>query len=707
MPNNNNNNNAPISEILGKKVFFFLCVTVPLVLQTSVYYYALLPKRMVLLLGLFVLSVLWVVDFKNKQTHLESSPIYLPLFCYLLFVIVSLYQAPNTLAASVEITHQITFVCLFVLTYHIFPVHALPTVLRLCAIVGILVSILGILEARGINANWFPISNGRPSATFAYRNFAAAYLIMSLPLTLLLWIKAQKNTDVLLGACSTTLMAIFLIYTRTRGAWVGLICAIGLTTFLAVIAHTRWTTPFGLTSKMLQGNTNKIILGLAMVVLLILGALPPQIGSQHSRAIDEKKVGLIDALNFAGSAQSDRGRTIMWQHTFEMIQDHPFSGVGVGNWQYIYPRYDKGDMLRADSAPERPHNDWLEVASETGIATLLLYIWLLTTIARVVLHSLRHTKDASHNLYTLAFTASILAMLGHGQVSFPQERIETSWLFWFGLGIIAHIYTHSNSLPKIKQSSAPFAVYLVPVFLMGAIGLTYYQLKFDYQYLKAFEFYKSGNHTGLLNASSRAIKYGEFNPKIHLLQGSAYQTAGLYAQAQTSYQNGLQQHPNSPQLLKALGTTYALQRDFDQAEKKYQAALDINPFYHQVFNDLGNIYQERRQYTKAIAAYRKAQPSSDPNIQRNLALTLVAADSTDEAISMYRRLLETQPNDASLLFDLGEAFLKHASKDPKAFIQARVAFTHFIKRWQGDRQYIQEAQSRLTEIQKHQGAITP
>ncbi|MFT5365815.1 MAG: O-antigen ligase/Flp pilus assembly protein TadD [Candidatus Latescibacterota bacterium] len=702
-----NKKSLPISQHIGKYVFLTLCVIIPLILHTDVYQYALLPKRMVLLLGLFLISLLWLADIHSKQISFKKSPFYLPLFCYLIFVILSAIQAPNTLAAVVEITHQVTFICLFMLTYHLFPLQALPTFFRLCAIVGILVSILGILEARGINANWFPTSNGRPSATFAYRNFAAAYLIMSLPLTILLWVRAQKSTDILLGAFATTLMSVFLIYTRTRGAWVGFTCAVLLVILLALVAHLRWKTPFGFSSKAWKHNTNKAISGFAVILMFILAALPPQIASQHSRAIDEKKVGLMDALNFVATPQADRGRRLMWQHTLEMIQDHPILGVGVGNWQYIYPRYDKGDMLRADSAPERPHNDWLEIASETGILTLIIYIWVLTTIARVIILVLRNTKNPEHNLYTLAIAVSLLAVLGHGQVSFPQERIETSWLFWFGLGILAHISTLSSPLPKTNAPYSQPMAYLVPMFLLGSIALTYYQIKFDHHYLKAFEFYKGGNTTGLLNASSTALKYCAFNSQIYLLQGNAYRATGLFSQAQNAYQTGLQYHPNSPQLLKALGTAYALQRKFDQAEKQYQAALDIYPFYQQVYNDLGNVYQERGFYPQAIAAYRNAGPGSDPDIQRNLALTLVAADSTIEAISIYRNLLKSQPNDVSLLYDLGEAFLKQASKDPKAFIQARVAFTHFIKRWNGDSKYTQEAQKQLQKIQKNQGTITP
>ena len=56
------------------------------------------------------------------------------------------------------------------------------------------------------------------------RNFAAAFLIMNIPLTVVLVLKARDTKDAYIGIISTALMLTFLIYTRTRGAWIGFFC---------------------------------------------------------------------------------------------------------------------------------------------------------------------------------------------------------------------------------------------------------------------------------------------------------------------------------------------------------------------------------------------------------------------------------------------------------------------------------------------------
>jgi O-antigen ligase len=666
----------------------------------SLYEYALLPKRMLLQLGLFTIALIWWFDFKNQKKHLFHSALYLPIICYFLFATVSITQATNSTTAIIELAHQLTFVGLFILAYHTFQIENFPKFLRICATVGIVVSFMGILEARGIDANWFPLSNGRPSATFEYRNFAAAYLILSLPLTLLLWIQAKKNTDFLLGIVATTMMLTFLIYTRTRGAWVGFLGAICITLFIASFAKWRWKTPFAFTICW-KNKTNQAITALAVILLVFLATLPPQIASPHSRAIDEGKLELANALSFATAPQADRGRRTLWTHTIAMIQDHPLLGVGLNNWQYLYPLYDQGDMIGAQSAPVRPHNDWLWIASEMGIPAWFIYMWFLTTIALMVVRILQNTKNPYYGLYTLAISASLLAMLGHGQVSFPKERIETNFIFWFGLGIIAQIATHTQNAKPIHHPITKWGILSIPLVLLFCTGLSYCHIQFDRHYLRAYEYHQGNQYQGVIMEANQALKWGNFNPQIYFLQGNGYRYTNQPLHAENAYLQGLRYHPYSVQFLKALGTAFALQNKLDLAEKTYDKALEIYPDYAPVYNDLGNIYQQRQEFSKAIAAYKKASHLNDPTTQRNLALAFVATDSTQQAIALYRNLITSQPSDIALFYELGEAYFKHASQDPNAYIQARAAFNHFLKHWQGDPQFKQIAQTKLQAIQTH------
>jgi O-antigen ligase len=58
-----------------------------------------------------------------------------------------------------------------------------------------------------------------------------------------------------------------------------------------------------------------------------------------------------------------------------MALDHILLGVGLGNWNAFYPRYDQGDVLHIQSAPRRPHNDYLWILSELELLGFLSFVW--------------------------------------------------------------------------------------------------------------------------------------------------------------------------------------------------------------------------------------------------------------------------------------------------------------------------------------------
>lgn len=689
-------NNSPDINSL---IICVLCACIPILIHTGVYQFALLPKRLILQIGLCLVAIIWWRNTKSQSPR-PTHVLLLPLLCHFGLSLLAITQSTNTTDAVVETAHQLTFILLFILVFHSFQLSKFLLLLRICAGVGIFVSIIGILEARGFDATWIPLSNGRPSATFAYRNFAAAYLIMCIPLTTLLALINKKKQDFPLGIIATTLMFSFLVYTRTRGAWAGLFCACLITTLIAIFAKSRWKTPTINLTHLTQNATNKIICASALVIFTGLASLPPQIASQHSRAIDEKKVALTDALTIS-TPQADRGRRTLWANTLKIIADHPLLGVGPANWKYMYPLYDQGDMIGANSAPERPHNAFLQIASERGIPACLTFVWFLLTIAYVVIQILKNAKDPSHIFYTLAISASMLAMLGHSQVSFPQERIETNFLFWIGLAILAQIYTQVKTQESSNYFIPQWATPLLPALSILLLCLTYFQIRFDRHYLRAAEYHKGNQYQAVIIEANQALNWGVFNAQIYLLQGNGYRYTNQPQHAQVAYQKGLQYHPNSIQLYKALGTAYALQQNFTQAEKAYHQALKLYPNYTEAYNDLGNIYQQQENFASAIAAYKKAAPESNTTTQRNLAIAYTQVDSNAQAIRLYRNLIESDPNDLALFYELGEAYLNYAPQDPKAYIQARAAFNHFVKYWPNNDQYKQTAQSHLNTIQKH------
>jgi hypothetical protein len=76
-------------------------------------------------------------------------------------------------------------------------------------------------------------------------------------------------------------------------------------------------------------------------------------------------------------------RLAVWSDTLRLIRDHP-AGVGSGNFEHAFIPYALGGRSRPGEAIffRSPHNDYLRLVSEEGVAATLLLLALLAALAR-------------------------------------------------------------------------------------------------------------------------------------------------------------------------------------------------------------------------------------------------------------------------------------------------------------------------------------
>lgn len=100
----------------------------------------------------------------------------------------------------------------------------------------------------------------------------------------------------------------------------------------------------------------------------------------------------------------------------------------------------------------------------------------------------------------------------------------------------------------------------------------------------------------------------------------------------------------------------------DEARTQFFAALGHDPTNKFAYYNLGQIARAQQKYAIAEGYYRQALEvdPSDPGIQFGLAYALMAqpvpanqASYLQEAIELYRKVVATQPNNASAHYNLG------------------------------------------------------
>jgi tetratricopeptide (TPR) repeat protein/O-antigen ligase len=149
-------------------------------------------------------------------------------------------------------------------------------------------------------------------------------------------------------------------------------------------------------------------------------------------------------------AKSGNARLTFWGYTVDMIQENPVLGVGLGNWKInILKDENKTDakfryMLKA-------HNDFLEMASETGLPGGLIYLSVFIIIfGAFVKIVLRFVPRETNTFYFLS-GLGIFAYSVDAFFNFPNDRPEIQSLFVLFIALHIAATNISKSGPSSKK----------------------------------------------------------------------------------------------------------------------------------------------------------------------------------------------------------------------------------------------------------------
>lgn len=117
--------------------------------------------------------------------------------------------------------------------------------------------------------------------------------------------------------------------------------------------------------------------------------------------------------------------------SIHMIKDHPWIGVGLGNWPIAYPRY---AIIDIGALANQAHNDWLQWAAEGGIPLLVIlstiFFWSLRSAVRT------------------AWGIGAVAVFLHALVDYPFSRPALgSWAILILAMLATEIRTHPQLGP--------------------------------------------------------------------------------------------------------------------------------------------------------------------------------------------------------------------------------------------------------------------
>lgn len=212
----------------------------------------------------------------------------------------------------------------------------------------------------------------RAHGNFGQPNPFAGYLGTIFPLALAMGSIVHPGRFGLLARATAACTGLAILLSLSRGAWLGLVLAL---TAMALVWSPR-------TRRMVMPTSMAVVV---LTLLGVVGALPPAL-ADRVRSVTSN-FGVFDARQVAPTSENHAlvERMAHWQAGWEMFLDHPFLGVGPGNYPAVYDQY----FLPGWRDPlGHAHNYYLNMAAEAGLLGLFALLLVLTVAFRALLRGL-------------------------------------------------------------------------------------------------------------------------------------------------------------------------------------------------------------------------------------------------------------------------------------------------------------------------------
>lgn len=262
----------------------------------------------------------------------------------------------------------------------------------------------------------------RVVGTFSGLNNLASYLALLIPIIVALLLSKNANKAyIYYAALVSCLTATFLSLSRWGAATI--FFAIAFTAFF--IKKYERIKPFSYFS--LKKITKIGILVLVLVAVVIFSN--PNIQNRF--------------LNFSLNDKSLSIRVELVTQALNTIKDNAWLGVGGGNFVTYFANYDFTDNDVSQTFLAGVHNFYLLLASENGIAALLVFLFAMFMVIKFFFRKIRYL-DHENKIITIGFFSAVITFFFNNLWVMRTFEDRISFLFWLILGLLINLLSRKS-----------------------------------------------------------------------------------------------------------------------------------------------------------------------------------------------------------------------------------------------------------------------
>jgi O-antigen ligase len=327
---------------------------------------------------------LWVALLTTQRERPTAPPFFLALLAYAAFTMVSVTFSLDIGISLVDSKEVLLFLVVPVV-YRLARGQRAHTLATIIITIGAASAVLGVVQYGILE---YDNLGQRPRGAMGHYMTYSGLLVLVIALA---GARLLFNTrERLWSALVIPALLVALALTLTRGAWVGACAALGL---LFVIKDLR------------------LLAVVPVHAALFIAFSPPALTDRLYSTFD-----LQDPTN--------RDRVAMARAGFQMVADHPLTGVGPDVVKEVYPEYRDAGAVQENNP--HLHNVPLHIAAERGLPALVAWLGFLVIVMRDLVGRL---KDPENAWLAAAALAAVAGMLAAGMFEYNFGDSEFLMLF--------------------------------------------------------------------------------------------------------------------------------------------------------------------------------------------------------------------------------------------------------------------------------------
>ncbi|MEW5734784.1 MAG: O-antigen ligase family protein [Thermodesulfobacteriota bacterium] len=673
-------------------VFILFILIGPFFIRLRMYDFANLPQNAFVQCGALLLAALWMADcIYRRKLVVAGGPFLLPLALFLVWCSISLFWAENKYEGVVALLGWMASFGVLLMTPNLLSdARQMKAVLFTMFLVGFLIAFSGDLQHWGLH-KYVPFladipQVSPPSSFFANKNMAVPLVNMTAAVGFAFFLKRRDLWSTILLGAALALMAVYLVYTRTRAGWLGfgLMCMF----FPAAFFLSRGGDNLGVSFPRKKMVVSAVLLVCAVVLTNVsekgweynLGNMLHRItytAQEASRHIlpgqgEEEKAAAAAPLpgNVASELagldlpkpvdmtppgsqydESQELRWAIWENTLVMVKEHLLLGVGLGNHKLVYPLYARRAVIEKKfselSQLMNVHNDYLQALVEVGIIGFAFLVWFFVVMVRTFVFLLKKAEP-DKKLFTIAMMTGALGLFVDAFFSFPFQRAIPPVFFATYLGIMS---AYRNELKGSKAFSANWKA--APALALILVAGFVYAVRLNARWMKADEYYlavtsleKAENWSGVKYYANLAIQENPNRAKVLSYMGRAYIETGDFKDGAASLEKVVAAYPHHMNALLNLGVAYGSLEEYEKALDAYKKVLRIKPDYAKAHNNLANIQMRMGKNQEAFRSFYLASlyDPQNPVIRFNLGIMALALAKYNTAAWAFEEALRLRPD---------------------------------------------------------------